>query len=63
MNLPAPTRPIHNKTFSLRITNDLTEEIDRIAARNHWTRAALLRHFIVKCVRELRDPNESVSPA
>tara|TARA_R110002020_G_scaffold102974_1_gene241282 strand:- start:1 stop:183 length:183 start_codon:yes stop_codon:yes gene_type:complete len=55
-NLPETTRrPINDKTFSVRITNTLTEELDRIAINENRTRANLIRHFIAKGVKEYRE--------
>jgi len=51
--LPCPVKPILNKTFSFRLTNDLTERLDVIAAKNGWTRAALMRYLILDGVRSL----------
>ena len=63
MNIPRPAKPIFNRTFSMRLTNDLTERVDAIASRNAWSRASLLRHFIVNGVRDLERSHADISPA
>ena len=61
MNNPTPVKPIFNRTFSMRMTNDLTERVDAIAAKNGLTRASFMRYLILDGVRKVESESGEIN--